>query len=125
MADQGLLWYELFVRVQRGAYSRWSTPHKVTHEWGGEEKPWQPPRSGKPLRSLSVHKLAMRLRYLTGADLPYAAGNETAAASAPTGMPSPCATRLWHMRRAIEADPRFFAIWHRMAEMPLARFSVW
>jgi len=126
MADQGLLWYELFVRARRGAYSRWSTPHKATHEWGGEEKPWQPARSGKPLRTLSVHKLAMRLRYLIRADLPYVAGNETAAAPASTAArPSPCAARLWRMRRAIEADPRFTAIWHRMAEMPLARFSVW
>ena len=46
--DQGLLWYEFFVRKGSGAhagkraaagiYSRWSTAHKVTHRMG---RGWQ------------------------------------------------------------------------------------
>lgn len=142
--DQGLFWYEHFLRggssgggVTRGAYSRWSTAHKVTHEWGGDGKPWEM-MNGKPpqrrprgrssasamdladdmdaaIRISTVSKLAVQLRYLGSIDLSLSNGS----------LGSPCARQLWRMRRSIEADPRFEAIWHRLADAQNPTFSVW
>ena len=120
-ADQGLLWYELFLRSQRGVYSRWSTAHKISHEWGGNEKPWVVPT--RPLSSLPVHQLAMRLRFLQGIDL-WSAGSSNNS-SLGSGTASECVELLWRMRRSIEEDVRFDAIAHRITMMPLARFTVW
>ena len=119
--EQGLFWYELFLRrggagagvgapAQLGAYSRWSTPHKISHEWGGDDKPWE----GLHVGASSLSKLAVRLRYLMSVDLVDGGGNGTSA----------CAARLWRVRRRIEDDPRFDAVWHRMSAMVLPIFSV-
>ena len=135
--DQGMLWYQLFLRSSgRGAYSRWSTAHKIPHEWGGNGKPWmRPSRKHTQLREMRIDQLAMRLRYLTHVELPFVepAPNSTAP---PLGSgtpnpnrvavhPTPCTAQLWEMRRAIEEDPRYGAIWHSMATMPWAIFTVW
>ena len=80
-----------------------------------------------------LSKLAVQLRYLSTIDLSLRNDSkleggdgfmrsdvlDDAAAS------SPCARRLWRVRRSIEEDPRFDAIWHLMATMPNAIFSVW
>ena len=130
--DQGMLWYQLFLRPSgRGAYSRWSTAHKIPHEWGGNGKPWmRPSREQTQLSEMRIDQLAMRLRYLTHVELPFveSASKSTAALGSDTlgsgahgsgthgsgtpgsgahGIvrPTPCTTQLWEMRRAIEEDP--------------------
>lgn len=144
--DQGLLWYEFFVRKGSGAhagkraaagiYSRWSTAHKVTHEWGGDGKPWEamdggrrpkrrPPKANNDVESVasdvsaskptSVSKLAIQLRYLMSIDLNRSSDER----------PSQCMRRLWRLRRTIENDPRFEAIWYRLAAAQNPTFSVW
>ena len=118
---QGLIWYELFVRLapadtetpaqpdtagqpdtaagtrgargQLGAYSRWSTSHKISHEWGGADKPWEPLRN---LRQSDLSVLAQRLRYLSSIDLPAGGGNGTGA--------STCASMLWRLRRCMPPE---------------------
>ena len=132
--DQGLFWYELFLRNDvQGAYSRWSTAHKVTHEWGGSGKPWEMamrPRTRSAdqtettdsaadmeaaIRASTVSKLAVQLRYLGSIDL----------SPASTSLGTVCVRRLWRMRRGIEDDPRFEAVWHRLADAQNPTFSVW
>jgi hypothetical protein len=110
-----MLWYQLFLRSSgRGAYSRWSTAHKIPHEWGGNGKPWmRPSRKHTQLREMRIDQLAMRLRYLTHVELPFVepAPNSTAP---PLGSgtpnpnrvavrPTPCTAQLgtagpWHER---------------------------
>ena len=130
---QGLIWYELFVRLapadtdtpaqpdtpgqpdtggqpdtagqpgtaagtrgtrgQLGAYSRWSTSHKISHEWGGADKPWEPLRN---VRQSDLSVLAQRLRYLSSIDLSAGGGNGTGA--------STCASMLWRLRRCMPRE---------------------
>ena len=67
------------------------------------------------IRISTVSKLAVQLRYLGSIDLSLSNGS----------LGSPCARQLWRMRRSIEADPRFEAIWHRLADAQNPTFSVW
>ena len=96
-SGQGFFFYMLFVRHRVGRSARFSGAHRPMHWWGGEDKPWQPPKEG--LRGAPVAKLLVRRDYLSRTRL--------IDGSSPNA--TDCVQRLWQMQRAIEESPRFQA----------------
>lgn len=109
--DQGFWFYMFFVRQQSGAYFRYGRAHKVLH-WRAWPKPWELEPATDPisggvgaaldLSHRSPWELSLTYTYLRSSTTSLLRGGDAAG--------TPCARRLWSVRRAIEEDERFFEL---------------
>ena len=106
-SDQGFLFYVYHVLGRAGAYVRWAANrHRALH-WRGDPKPWtialDAPRGGAAIGD-DTHPWFLARAY---AYLGYSMSSLLGGADAEA---SPCARALYRFRRAIEDDPRFYAL---------------
>lgn len=126
-ADQGFWFYWFYVRTRSGAYFRYARAHKVLH-WRAWPKPWllggntpevrgDSPPSPMDLSGSSPWELSLTYTYLRGSTRSLLGGGEASA--------TPCARRLWSVRRAIEDDDRFYELPATLLGQSVPYFALW